>query len=90
MCLEGKALSNKSTRYESLLRLPKSSAIKAVSLEQKSSSNTKWLSYDPKELCDRLTIIIQGKQAGKIFTKIGEEFIAMADKILEYKCVSTK
>ena len=42
---------------------------------------TIFLSSDPNELCDRLKILVQEKQAGNNFEKFNEEIVAMVDKI---------
>ena len=81
------ALGNKSTEVKSLIRLLKSPDILAASVRE---SNTRWLSADPNELCDRLNLLLQKKQAGKNFNIIIEEIVAIADKVLECKCMSTK
>ena len=53
-------------------------------------SKTIFLSSDPDELCDRLNLLLQEKQAGNNSDKINEEIIAIFDKLLEYKCISKK
>ena len=42
------------------------------------------------ELCIRLNLLLQGKQAGYIPNIIDEEIAGIADKLLQYKCISTK
>ena len=42
------------------------------------------------ELCDKIKILPQEEQAGKSSNIIMEESVAIADKLLEYKCISTK
>ena len=79
-----KSLGNNSTRNESLIRLLKSpatliSGISTISLPENSN-----------ELCDRLKLLLHEKQAGNNSNKIDEEIVAIADKLLEYKCNSTK
>ena len=51
-------------------------------------SKTRFLSTDADELCDRLKLLLQEKQAGDISDIIKEEIAAIADKLLEYKCIS--
>ena len=51
-------------------------------------SNTIVLPSDPDELCDRLKLLLQEKQAGKISNIINKEILAIVDKLLEYKCIS--
>ena len=53
-------------------------------------SKTTFLSSDPNELCDRLKLILQEKHAGNNSDIINEEFFAIIDKLLEYKCISKK
>ena len=55
----------------------------AGSLKKKTSSNTRWLSSDPNELCDRLKLLVREKQAGKNSDKIDGEIIAIAEKLVE-------
>ena len=53
-------------------------------------SKTRFLSSDTNEFCDRLNLLLKEKQAGNNCFRIDEEFIAIADKLVEYKCISTK
>ena len=53
-------------------------------------SKTLFLSNDPDELCDRLNLLLQEKQAGNNSDIINEETVARFDKLLEHKCVSKK
>ena len=55
----------------------------AGSLKKKTSSNTRWLSSDPNEHCDRLKLLLREKQAGKNYIKIIEEIIGIAEKLVE-------
>ena len=75
----------KSTRDRTLIKLLNSPAIMASGV-----SKTKFLSSDPNELCDRLKLILQEKQAGNNSDIINEEIVATVDKLLEYKCISKK
>ena len=86
-----KAPGNKSTRDRSLIRLLKSPSL-MVSASGVSSflSKTRFMSSDRNELCDRLKLIRQEKQAFNNSHIINQEFIAIVDKLLEYKCISTK
>ena len=72
---------------KSFTRLLKSPAISACSLKE---SKTRRLSPDLKELCDRIKLISQGKKPGNSFNMNLGEIVVIADKLLEYKCVSTK
>ena len=58
----------------------KSTAIKA------SGNSTQFLSCDPNELCDRLKLILQQKQAGNNSNIFNDEIVALDDEILEDKC----
>ena len=44
----------------------------------------------PNELCDKLKLRLQEKQAGNNFDIFNEEIIAIADKLREDKFLSTK
>ena len=95
-----KALSKESKRDKSLISLLKSSAIIAGSLKRKSfpkskvqnpnNSKTRRLSTDLIDLCNREKALIQEREAEKIFNIINGEIVAMADKFLDYKNISTK
>ena len=79
-----KPLGNKSTTDKSLLRLLKSPAIMAFGI------STTFPPQHSNDLCHRITLLLQEKKAGFIFNIINEGIVAIADKILEYKCTSTK
>ena len=53
-------------------------------------SKTIFLSSDPYELCDRLTLLLQEKHAGNNSDIINDEIVAIVDKFLEYKCITRK
>ena len=76
---------NKSTRDRTLIKVLKSPAIMASGV-----SKTIFLSSDPDELCDRLKLLLQEKQAGNNSDIINEEIVAIVDKLLKYKCISKK
>ena len=76
---------NKYTRDRTLIKLRKSPAIMASGV-----SKTLFLSSDPNELCDRLKLLLQEKQAGNNSDIIDEEIVAIVYKLLEYKCISKK
>ena len=75
---------NKSTRDRKLIKLLESPAITA------SGVTTILLSENPDELCNRLKLLLQEKQAGKNSDIINHEIVAIVDKLLEYKCISKK
>ena len=80
-----KAQGNKSTRDRTLIKLLKSPAITASGV-----SNIIFLSSDADELCNRLKLMLQEKQAGNNSDIINQEIVAIVDKLLEYKCISKK
>ena len=45
---------------------------------------------NPNELCDRLKLLIQGKQVGINSNKINEESVSIVEKFLDYDCISKK
>ena len=71
-----------SNRDRSLISLLKSAAIMA------SGTSTVFLPSDPNELCDRLKLLLQEKQAGNKSNITDEEFFAVLGIILHYKCIS--
>ena len=73
----------KSDRDRLLIKLLKSPAIMASG-----NSNIIIVSSDPVELCKRLNLLLQEKQAGNDSNKINEELIAVVDKLIEYKCLT--
>ena len=85
MHFDTKAQGNKSTRDRTLIKLQKSPAIIASGV-----SKTIFLSSDPDELCNRLKLLLQEKQAGNNSDIINNEIVAIVDKLLEYKCISKK
>ena len=72
----------KSDRDKSMIKLLKSPAIMA------SGVTTVFLSENPDELCDRLKLWLQEKNAGNNSDIINMEIITIVDKLLEYKCIS--
>ena len=53
-----------------------------------SGNSTVFLPSDPNEVCDRLKLLFQEKQAGSNSNTIDGEVIAKADNLFEYKCIS--
>ena len=82
-----KAQGNKSTRDRTLINLLKSPGLM---VSASGVSKTIFLSSDPDELCDRLKLFLQEKQAGNNSDIINEEIVAIVEKLLEYKCISKK
>ena len=74
----------KNDRDKSLIKLLISPAIMA------SGISTILLPSDPNEMCERLKLILQEKQAGKNSNIITDEITAIFDNLIEYKCISKK
>ena len=74
----------KSPRDESLIKLLCSPAIIAWGI------STPILPENTNELCDRLKLLIQEKQGGKIPDMLNAEILSLIDKLLGYKLISTK
>ena len=74
-----------SIRHNSMIRLLNQSPIEASGF-----SKTIILSSDPNELCDRLKLLLQERNAGNNSDIINDEIVAIVDKLLEYKCISKK
>ena len=85
MHFDERRVGNKSTRDRTLINLLNSPAIMASGI-----TKTIFLSSDPNELCDRLKLLLQEKQAGNNSDIINQEIVAIIDKMLEYKCISKK
>ena len=75
-----KSQGSKPTRETTLLNSFKSPAIMALG-----NSKTRFLSFDPVKLCDRLKLILQRKHGGNNCDKNNEEVVAIVQKLLEYK-----
>ena len=80
-----KSTGRPSVRHNSMVRLLDQPAIMASGF-----SKTITLSSDPNELCNRLKLLLQEKQAGNNSDIINDEIVAIVDKLLEYKCMSKK
>ena len=74
----------KSTRDRTLIILLKPPANMA------SGISTAFLPCDPDELCDRLKLLLQEKQAGENSNTINDEIVAIVDKTLKHKSMSKK
>ena len=85
MNYDTKSTGRPSTRHTSTIKILESPAIMASGI-----SKTIIPSSDPKELCDRLRLLIQEKHAGNNSDIINDEINAIVDKFLEYKCISKK
>ena len=87
MHFDERRVGNKSTRDRTLIKLLNSPGLM---VSASGVSKTRFLSSDPNELCDRLKLLLQEKQAGNNSDIINDEIIAIVDKLLEYKCISKK
>ena len=87
MKFDTKALGSKSIRNRKLIKLLNSpgSMVSASGIPK-----TIFRSSDPNELCNRLKLLLQEKQAGNNSDTINQEIVAIIDKLLEYKCISKK
>ena len=82
-----KAVGNKPIRDRKLIKILNSPGLK---VSASGISKTIFLSSDPNELCDRIKLLLQEKQAGNNSNIINDEIVAIIDKLLEYKCISKK
>ena len=82
-----KAQGNESTRDRTLIKLLKSSGLM---VSASGVSKTIFLSSDPDELCDRLKLLLQEKQAGNNSDIINDEVVAIIDVLWKYKCITKK
>ena len=82
-----KALGNKSARDTTLIKIVKSLGLM---VSASGVSTTLFLLSDPDELCNRLKLLLQEKQAGNVSDIINQEIVAIVDKLSEYKCLSKK
>ena len=85
MNYDTKSTGRPSTRHTSIIKILESPAIMASGI-----SKTIFLSSDPDELCERLKLLLQEKNAGNNSEIINEEIVAIVDKLLEYNCISKK
>ena len=85
MNYDTKSTGRPSTRHTSITNILESPAIMASGI-----SRTIILSSNPNELCDRLKLLLQEKQAGNNSEIINDEIVAIVDKLLEYRCISKK
>ena len=87
MHFDSKGSGIKSTRDRKLIKLLNSPGLM---VSASGVSKTIFLSSDPNELCDRLKLLLQEKQAGNNCDIINDEINVIIDKLLEYKCISRK
>ena len=84
MRFDVKVPGNKTSRDRTLLKLPKSPAIMVSGL------STFFLPSNPDEKSERSKLISQEKQVENNSNINHHESVAIVDKLLEYKCISTK
>ena len=84
---EVKAQGKKSNRDRTLIKLLKS---QSLMISASRISNTIFLSSDPNELCNRINLLLQEKQAGNNSEITNDEIVAIVDKLLEDQCISKK
>ena len=84
MYFDEKAPVEESTRGRSPIRLLKSPAIMAL------GNSKMFIPKNLNELCDRIKLLLQEKKAGISSDIINVEIVAIVDKLLEDKCISTK
>ena len=82
-----KTIGKKSTRNKTLINLLKSPGL---IIYASGISNIIFLSSAPNELCDKIKLLLQQKQAGNNSDRIIQEIVAIVDKLLENKGISKK
>ena len=85
MNYDTKSTGRPSIRHNSIIKILGSPAVLASGF-----SKTIFLSSDPDELCERLKLLLQEKNAGNNSNINNDEIVAIVDKLLEYKCISKK
>ena len=80
MYFDVKSQGKTSARDRTLTKLPTSPGLM---ISASGFSNTKFLTSDPNELCDRLKSLLQENQAGNKSNILNEEIMAIVDKLLE-------
>ena len=87
MHFDERRVGNKSTRDRTLIELLNSAGLM---VSASGVSKTIFLSSDPDELCDRLKLLLQEKQAGNNSDIINDEIVVIIDSLLDYKCITKK
>ena len=87
MHFDERRVGNKSTRDRTLIELLNSPGL---IVSASGVSKTIFLSSDPNELCDRLKLLFQEKQAGNNSDLINDEIVVIIDKLIESKCITKK
>ena len=88
MYFDERRVGNKSTRDRNLVKFSNSPGLM---VSASGVSKTKFLSSDPMyDICNRIKLLLQEKQAGNNSDIINQETVAIVDNLLEYKCISKK
>ena len=87
MNFDMRAQDNKSIRDRKLIKFFNSPGLM---VSASGVSKTIFLSSDPNELCNRLKILLQEKQAGNNSDIINLEIIVIIDNLSEHKCITKK
>ena len=82
-----KAQGNRYNRDRAVMKLLKSTGLRTSAF---GLSNTIFLTSVPFKLCDRLNFLQQEKQSANNCDIINDEIVALFDKLLEYRCLSSK
>ena len=85
MNYDTKSTGRPSTRHTSIKNI-----LELLAIMASGRSRTIILSSNPNEICDKLKLLLQEKQAGNNSNIINDEIVAIVDKLLEYKCISKK
>ena len=85
MNYDTKSTGRPSIRHNSVVKILNSPAIMASGI-----SKTIFLSSDADELCERLKLLLQEKNAGNNSEIINEEIVVIVEKLLEYKSITKK
>ena len=85
MNYDTKSIGRPSVRHTSIINILNPPAILASGI-----SNIRSLSSDPDDLCNRLRLLSQEKQAGNSSDLITHQIVAIVDKLLEDKNISKK
>ena len=85
MNYDTKSTGRPNIRHNSIIKILDSPAIMASGI-----SRTIFLSSDADELCERLKLLLQEKNAGNNSEFINEEIVAIVDNLLEYRYITKK
>ena len=85
MNYDTKSTGRQSIRHNSFIKILDSPAIMASGI-----SKTIFLCSDADELCERLKLLLQEKNAGNNSEIINEQIVVIVDKLLEHRCITKK